>query len=257
MAKKQSQIKFWALVDQIIRRSDVILEILDSRFPTQTRNEELESRIKKYGRKHIFVLNKADMVPKKTLFPYYDQLKEISPTVMMSCQARYGKLKLSKTIKTITHVRPMKVGVIGYPNVGKSSVINYLKGKKSARTSPVAGYTKGQQWLKMSKEIMLIDTPGVIPFNERSRINLIIKSAMTSIKDPETAAADLLEVLAKEYKEALESYYKIKVSKNGYETLERIAQSKNIVKKNNQLDLQKAGSLIINEWQKNKIKIYK
>jgi len=254
---KTRQKKYWYVVDNILRTTDIIIEVLDSRFPNQTKNTILAFKIKQYGRKHIILLNKSDLVPKKYLYKHYNELKEIALTIPFSCKERRGKLKLKKLILTLMKKRPLNVGVVGYPNVGKSSVINYLKGRKSAKTSTTAGFTKGQQWIRMSKDILLIDTPGVIPFKENNRVKLILKSAITNVKDPESTAADILELLAQSHKTDLEKFYKVKVSKSGYLTLERIAESKKLLKKGGILDLQRAGLLIIQDWQKNRIKIYK
>ena len=148
----------------------------------------------------------------------------------------------------------MTIGVVGYPNTGKSSVINYLVGKKSARTSPVAGFTRGIQWIKLSRNFKLIDTPGVIPLQERSEADLAMKATLTSIQDPETVAVQLISTILQKNKKLLEKKYSIKPKQKPEEVLEQIAEAKKKLKKKGELDIESAARMVINDWQKGKLK---
>ena len=191
----QKKSKYWRVVDEILRKSDLILDILDSRFYEETRNKEIEERIRRYGKKFIFILNKSDLISRKKMLDAVKILNEIAPVIPVTCKERHGKLKLIALITKLIRKRPMIIGVVGYPNTGKSSVINYLSGRKKAKTSPVAGYTRGMQWIKLSKNFKLIDTPGVIPFREKDEAELALKSCLTNIKDPENVACKIIDFL--------------------------------------------------------------
>ena len=253
---RQVKARYWKIVDEILRKSDIILNILDARYPEETRNEVIEKKMKDYGKKFIFILNKSDLVSLKQLTETYDSLKSIAPTAPVSCRDRRGKLRLIKLITSSVRKRPMAIGVVGYPNTGKSSIINYLVGRKTARTSPVAGFTRGMQWIRLSENIKLIDTPGVIPTKEREETDLALKSALTNIKDYEDVAYKILDLLIKKNKKHLEKIYNIKVNNNDpIETLKEIAHIKGKLKKGGEPDIDGASRLIVNDWQKGKLKV--
>lgn len=249
------RIKYWGVVDEILRKSDLILNILDSRFYNETRNKKIEEKIKAYGKKYILVLNKSDLVSMEKLTEAFDELSRKAITIPLSCRERKGKVRLIKAITRSVKKRPMIIGVVGYPNTGKSSVINYLTGRKKARTSSVAGFTRGIQWVKVSKNIKLIDTPGVITDEERDESGLAIKDALTKIDDYEHVASKILDILIRTNKKVLEKRYEIKIKRDALSTLKEIAISKHKLKKGGELDLEGASRLIVNDWQKGKLKL--
>ena len=132
---------------EVIRISDVILQILDARFLQETRNPEMEVLIKSQEKFLINVINKIDLVPAEELSKN-PLLEELKPYVMISSAKRLGIGKLRERIKIevkrfkVKHAKA-HVGVIGYPNTGKSTLMNILTGSAKARASPQAGFTKG------------------------------------------------------------------------------------------------------------------
>src|SRR5690606_29148642 len=134
---------------EVIRISDVVLEVLDSRFIDETRHPGLEEEVRNAGKKLVFVLNKADLVDIEEL-KNSGKLDEIKQYVFFSSVKKVGKRSLRERI-AIEAKRNNKehkiahVGVFGYPNTGKSSLINYLSGKGAAGISAQAGFTKGMQ----------------------------------------------------------------------------------------------------------------
>jgi len=182
-------------------------------------------------------------------------LRNASAVIAISTRERHGKLKLLRTITYLIKKRPIIIGVVGYPNTGKSSVINYLAGRKKARTSPEAGFTKGKQWINLSRNIRLIDTPGVIPSKEKSKMELALKSAVTRVEDAEETAAEIIRIIIRKRKfNTLKKRYGIKESINPSIILEMIAKSKNKLKKKGELDLDGAAKMVIHDWQKGKLK---
>lgn len=250
MAKKP-----WVVVNGIIRESDLILEVLDARFPEETRNSIIEGRINNLGKSFFYILNKSDLVDEKQIRKSIDLLKKRAPVIKFSAKERYGKRKLIYLMQKFANKKSISVGVVGYPNVGKSSIINTLKGQKSAPVSPIAGYTKGKQWIKLSGKILLIDTPGVIPVKEKAVLKLVMKDAITNIEDPEGIGVELLEELIKKDKKIVEEFYKIEIKDTAQEALEEIAKVKRKLKKGGELDLDAAGKIVINDWQRGKLKI--
>ena len=246
--------RYWSVVDDILRKCDIVLCVLDSRFYNETRNKIIEDKIKRYGKRSILVLNKSDLVPMKELRKAYEELSDDSVVIPISCRERRGKLKLIKAITSTVNKRPMSIGVVGYPNTGKSSVINYLAGRKKARTSSVAGFTRGMQWIRLSANIRIIDTPGVIPASEKNESDLVIKAALTNTKEFEESACKIIQFFIRKNKKVLEKKYDIKMKNNPVEVLTEIAISKGKLKKQGIPDIEGAARLLVNDWQKGKLK---
>ncbi|MEM4330995.1 MAG: GTPase, partial [Candidatus Pacearchaeota archaeon] len=254
--------KYPDIVEKIIEISDVILEVLDSRFIEETRNKEIEEKIRKKGKKIIFVLNKCDLVDTKNIpIP-----PDVRPYVFVSTKKRIGSRILRRLIKKESSYRDKRfkraqVGVIGYPNTGKSSLINFLTGKNSAKTAKEAGFTKGMQKIRLSSDILLIDTPGVIP-NEYYSNEDIAKIAFHAkvgarnyykVKDPDFIVQDLLKVYSKELCE----FYQIPEVQNADEFLEILGKKKNFLVKGGEVDIDRTSRLVLKDWQEGKFFLFK
>ncbi len=238
---------FGWIVHKVIEKSDIVLEILDARFIDETRNKKIENKAKIL----IHVINKCDYVDKR----YLDQVKkELENCVFVSATKHLGITLLRQKIKMLANKNRIKnpvVGVVGYPNVGKSSVINALKGKGSAKTSPEAGFTKGKQYLRID-DFLMIDTPGIIAKEKNKEEELVLISAKNphSIKDPDLAVIRLI----KNHPGLIEKKYGVKIKKDKEATIEDIALKLNLKIKGNLPDILRASRKILQEWLDGKIK---
>jgi ribosome biogenesis GTPase A len=263
--RKQKE-KYPQLAKRIIEDSDIILQVLDARFIEETRNLEVEESIKKKNKKIIYVLNKADLIDKKPR-------QKIYPYIFVSCILRKGIKELRDLIKreakkiekkedsekdsNKSDLR-IKVGIIGYPNTGKSSLINLLIGKNSAKTAPEAGFTKGLQKLRLSAGIILIDSPGIIPQSEysNSKREMICKNtkiggrSYNQVKEPEIVVCDLI----KEFPERFEKFYKINSESDPELFIEKLGKQKGFLKKAGKIDEDKTSRKILRDWQEGKIR---
>ncbi len=273
---------YWKIVNSVINRSDIVLEILDARMIDETRNAEAEKKVRNSKARLIYVINKADLVDKEALERVLeDKKKELNPCVFISAKNRLGSKILRDQImieasRMKTEFPIIRVGVIGYPNTGKSSVINMLKGRKSAPTSSYSGYTKGIQEVRATKRITLYDTPGVIPFMEKdeTKHSMISSKNVQHIKDPEKIYYDLFDKL-KELGIDLLKHYGIrrssKTSKNTSKNTNQkgsksesdddaekilgvIAYKKRRLMKGGEPDTERIAREIIKEWQDGKIR---
>jgi len=257
--RKQKQ-KFPIVVQKVLNKSDIILQILDARFIKDTRNLELETNLKELDKIVINVMNKSDLITK-------NQIKDLPKEyILVSCKERRGVGKLrdqikryaSKIKKPLDKQGKITVGIIGYPNTGKSSLINLLIGKKSAKTGAEAGFTKGLQKLKLTTKIMLLDSPGVIPKKEYTSIEntKLAKHAQvgartySQVKDPETIIFEMM----KAFPNTIQKHYKIKTQSSEH-LLEKLGRQKNLLKKGNQVNFDKTARLILKDWQDGKIKL--
>lgn len=245
---------FTKTVDHVIGKSDIIIEVIDARLITETRNYELEEKIHASDKRLIICINKCDLVP----FEYIEeQAKQIPNCVFISGKKHLGTSHLRELIYKVaakSKSEEIVVGIVGYPNTGKSSVINALKGHGAAPVSHMAGHTKGKQLVRISERIMLLDSPGVIPFAQHDEIQLGVLGVKNAekIKDPDLVAEKMLEiVMSQGFTEQIEQKFNIMISnETPDELLEKIAISRNKVIKGGLPDVRTMGKIIIHEWQK-------
>lgn len=241
---------FSKATDDVIRKSDIVLEILDARYVSESRNLKTENKIKSYGKKLIYVANKCDLVDKDVI---ENQMKALKPSAFVSAKKHYGMTILKRLIiRESNNIADPKVGVIGYPNVGKSSIINMLKGAKAAITGSMPGITRGLQLVRAGK-IMLIDAPGVIPFSEKDPTKHALMGAKSFVnsEDPSLVVMDIM----KERPGLIEYAYGVAVSDDKEKTLEEIALKSNSVIKGNKPDINRISKRILMRIMKAEIKI--
>ena len=241
--------RFWLIVNVVIKESDVVLEILDARFIDETRNIEIEEKIEQQGKKLIHVVNKIDLIDKETI---KEKLKELSNPVFVASKERLGITILRDKILQLGQRENIVVGVVGYPNTGKSSVINALAGGRKAKTSSISGFTRAIQKIKASNRIMLLDTPGVYPFEEKDEIKHVLIGAKNpeQIKEPDLAAMSLIKAL----NGRVEKHYGVDVDEDYEVTLENIAKKMHKFRKGGIPDVDTASKMIIKDWQTGKIR---
>lgn len=251
--------KYPSLIKKIIYDSDIILEVLDARFIEETRNLEIEEEIIQQNKRLIYVLNKSDLLlnSKKKI--------NLSPSILVSCKYRSSIKELRELIK-ISSKKIKKqsdekiiVGIIGYPNTGKSSLINLLIGKSSAGVGSEAGFTRGIQKLKLDENILLLDSPGVIPeekysHTEKEKIakqTIFGGRSFSQVKDPELVVAKLIIV----YPRVLEKFYNIQANGDSEILIEDLGRKKGFLKKGGLVDIDRTARFILRDWQKGEIKI--
>ncbi|MEM5777355.1 MAG: GTPase [Candidatus Aenigmatarchaeota archaeon] len=247
--------KEWGLVEKVIEEVDIVLEVCDARMPEITRNKKVENLVFKKRKKLILVFNKADLVSEVFIKGLKKMVEE--NVVFVSCRKRYGFARLRNLINEIKGNRKeIRIGVVGYPNTGKSSLINSLVGKKKALTSPIAGFTKGVQWIKGSGGLLFYDTPGVIPIDERDEVRKAVIGAVSpqNIKNLDIVAEKIIELFLPYKKSLIEKLYGINVvDENPREILELIGKKKNYFLKGGVVDVNRTSVKIINDWQKGKL----
>jgi len=240
---------YWRHVNKVLKEAEIIIEVLDARLIEETRNQEVEDKVQKMGKKLLYVFNKCDLVNVEEL---KKKVKNFRPSVFISSRDHLGTTILKKKILELSRGEKVTVGVLGYPNVGKSSLINALSGRGAARTSKESGFTKGLQKIKVDNKIMVLDTPGVFPSMEKD----IKKHGKTGaidyakLKDPETVALNLIN----DYKEVILRYYNVEDGELE-EILERIALKVGRLMKGGKADLEGAARFLLKEWQIGKIRV--
>jgi ribosome biogenesis GTPase A len=245
----------WAIVRKVVREADVVLEVVDARDPMATRSRELERMVAEEGKKLVIVINKADLVPREVLEEWKRVLSREHPTIYVGARERLGTRFLWRIIKRVTDKRPVVVAVVGLPNVGKSTILNVLKGRHSVSTSPVPGWTKHATLARAATWLKVIDTPGVVPRGEEEE--LAVRGALRpeSLEDPVPAALKLIEVLRRKEPDFLKKYYGVDES-DPLRALEELARRRNLLKKGGEPNVEEAARVLLRDWQSGELAVY-
>lgn len=265
MAAGQSR-RIWNELYKVIDSSDVVIMVLDVRDPPGTRCAHIENFLKKEKpHKHlIFVLNKVDLVPVWVTQRWVAILSSEYPTVAFhaSLTHPFGKGAVINLLRQFTKLhserKQISVGFIGYPNVGKSSVINALRSKKVCKVAPIAGETKVWQYITLMKRIFLIDCPGVVydAANTETDTEKVLKGVVRVelVPDPEQYIPSLMERVKTEH---LSKTYGIESWEDSEDFLSQLGAKNGKLLKGGEADISLCARMVLNDWQRGKIPYYK
>lgn len=256
------------MMQENIKLIDIVIELVDARIPFGSRNPDIDQLAQNKSR--LILLNKTDLADsrKTELWEQYFKeqgffvgkvnsqkgtgVKAVQGIVMEAC-----KDKIERDRKRGIKNRPIRAMIAGIPNVGKSTFINSLVGKACTKTGNKPGVTKGKQWIKLNKNIELLDTPGILwPKFEDQTVGLhlaLIGSIKEEILNREEMAMELIPFLVKEYPGILAGRYQVDEESNTLKILEQIAANRNCKEKGNQLDYEKAAHILLEEYRNGKL----
>ena len=245
----------WFQLKAVLRKADVVMEVVDARDPLSTRSPELERLVERLGKKLVIVINKADLVPREVLDQWKLVLSREYPTIYLSARERLGTRWLWRIVKQLTSKRPVVVAVAGLPNVGKSTILNILKGKHSASTSPIPGWTKTWMMARAATWLKVVDTPGVVPKGDEEE--LAIRGALRpeALDDPVPAAVKLITLLKEKDPDFLKRYYGVEED-DPIAALEKIAERRGLLKKGGKPNVEEAARVLLRDWQTGRIVVY-
>ncbi|KAK6263588.1 hypothetical protein QUC31_011688 [Theobroma cacao] len=263
MFEKGQSKRIWGELYKVIDSSDVVVQVLDARDPQGTRCHHLERHLKEHCKhKHmILLLNKCDLVPAWATKGWLRVLSKEYPTLAFhaSINKSFGKGSLLSVLRQFARLKSDKqaisVGFIGYPNVGKSSVINTLRTKNVCKVAPIPGETKVWQYITLTKRIFLIDCPGVVYQNSDTETDIVLKGVVR-VTNLEDAAEHIGEVLKRVKKEHLERAYKIKDWVDENDFLVQLCQSTGKLLKGGEPDLMTGAKMILHDWQRGRIPFF-
>lgn len=255
--------RIWNELYKVIDSSDVLLQILDARDPMGTRSPYVEKflREEKPHKHLIFILNKVDLIPNWVTQRWVAILSAEYPTVAFhaSMTHPFGKGSLINLLRQFAklHIdkKQISVGLIGYPNVGKSSVINTLRAKKVCKVAPIAGETKVWQYITLMRRIFLIDCPGIVYPSAETDTEKVLKGVVRVelVQNPEDYIEEVIKRVRKEY---LIKTYKVEGWNNATEFLEKMAARTGKLLKKGEPDISQVAKMVLNDWQRGKLPFY-
>ncbi len=255
-----------------IKLVDLIIELVDARAPLSSRNPDIDELGKNKAR--LLLLNKADLADEaanKAWKAYFSQkgffvveldarkknsMKRIQETIQKAC-----KEKIERDLRRGIKNRPVRAMVVGIPNVGKSTFINTFAGRAAAKTGNKPGVTKGKQWIRLNKNVELLDTPGILwPKFEDAAVGTrlaFIGSINDTIVNMEELSMELLAFLRVDYPQAIAERYSISPQAREGQTeaqlLEEIAGIRNCIKAGGALDFGRAALLLLEDFRSGRL----
>lgn len=252
--------RIWNELYKVIDSSDVVIQVLDARDPMGTRSKLVEKYLHtETPHKHlVFVLNKVDLVPVWVTQKWVAVLSSEHPTLAFhsSITNPYGKGALINLLRQFGKLhqdkKQISVGLIGFPNVGKSSIINTMKAKKVCNVAPLAGETKVWQYVTLMRKIYLVDCPGIVPPSHESATDMVLKGAVRTeyLKNPADYIMPLLERVKREY---MCRTYLVENWSTPEEFMEQVARRTGKLLKGGEPDVNTVAKMILNDWQRGKI----
>lgn len=259
-SKGQSK-RIWNELYKVIDSSDVIIHVLDARDPLGTRCRSVEKYLREEApHKHLlFVLNKVDLVPSRVAAAWVRALSKEFPTLAFhaSVNNSFGKGSLIQILRQFSALhsdrKQISVGLIGYPNTGKSSIINTLRKKKVCNVAPIAGETKVWQYVTLMKRIYMIDCPGIVPPNKSDTDEELLLRGVVRIENVEHPAQYIDAILNRCQPRHIQRTYDIKAYSDATEFLEILARKGGRLLKGGEADLDGCAKMVINDFLRGKI----
>ena len=256
------------MMQENIRLIDLIIELVDARIPMSSRNPDIDELGKDKAR--IILLNKSDLADARlnqeweSFFKekgYFVQplnaktgagIKNIQVLVQESCKDKMERDRRRGIIN-----RPVRAMVVGIPNVGKSTFINSFAGRACTKTGNKPGVTKGKQWIRLDRNLELLDTPGILwPKFEDQKIGerlALIGSINDEILHVDELAVALIRNLKNSYLDLLEKRYDITIDEDAYDTLKKIAIARKCLQKGELPDVDRASSMLLEDFRSGKL----
>ena len=251
-------------VENKVKLVDVIIELFDARAPLSSINENLQKIA--VNKKKLIVLTKIDLADSeqnKKWLDYFgktydsvlaiDLKKENAEALLSKAVVALGKDKWEKEKAKGMKPQPIRAMIIGIPNVGKSSLINRLAKRKAAGVQNKPGYTRGEQWIKVNKDFLLLDTPGILPMsyeNPKKAANLALIGAIREdILPNEQLGEYLLSFLKNHYPNSLKERFDVTDITDRLTVLKQIAERRKIVNSIGENDLIRAEALLLKEFK--------
>lgn len=254
-----------ALIAENLKMVDIVIEVIDARIPVSSRNPIIDELVK--NKRRLIILNKSDLSDPKANEAWAETFKKQGNLVLtMNCMTGIGVGQLYKLLSRLQdeknegqlRKKSLRMMIVGVPNVGKSSLINRMTGKKSAKTGDRPGVTKGKQWLGLENGMQLLDTPGILwPKFEDPQVGLNLAfcgSIKDEILDTASLALELIKVLQRDYPQLLRERYKLdELDEDALVNMEAIAAKRGFILPGKRIDYERCARTLLDEFRSGKI----
>ena len=256
------------MMQEDIKLIDIVIELLDARVPFSSRNPDIDSLANNKYR--LVLLNKSDLADDSITTKWENYFKE-KGIMVVTINARDGqgmkmittkiqeacKEKIERDRKRGIMNRPIRAMIVGIPNVGKSTFINSFAKKSCTKVGNKPGVTKGKQWIRINKNVELLDTPGILwPKFEDDTVGehlAFIGSINDEILQKIELSCNLIDFLKTNYPKRLEERYQVEEERSASEILETIAKNRGCLLKGNELNYEKAAGILLEEFRNGKL----
>lgn len=258
------------MMEEDLKLVDAVCEILDARIPISSRNPDIDAICGKKSR--MVILNRIDMADADLVNRWSTYFKKKGMAVIRTdCKSRKGINTFAPAVRQLLAEklqryaekgqvgRPLKLMVVGIPNVGKSTFINQIAGRKGAKAENRPGVTRGKQWVNVDGGLLLLDTPGILwPKFDDPEVGLRLAytgAVKDDILDTETLGCHLMELLARQYPAALTERYKIEIPAeiDGWELLQAAGKKRGFLISGGEVDTERMAKVLLDEYRSCKL----
>lgn len=257
-------------IETDLKLVDAVCELVDSRIPLSSRNPDIDAVCGSKPR--MMILNRIDLADPGVTAAWADYFQQRGMAVLKTdCKSRKGIDRFVPTVRELLAEklrryqergfvnRPLKLMIVGIPNVGKSTFINQIAGRKGAKAENRPGVTRGKQWVTVDRGLLLLDTPGILwpkfDDEETGRKLAYTGAIKDNILDTETLACHLLETLWQRYPDALRERYRLnpKEGASGYELLTEAGKRRGFLLARGEIDTERMARVLLEEYRSCKI----
>ena len=256
-------------IEADLKQVDAVCEIVDARIPISSRNPDIDAICGTKPR--IIVLNRMDLADHEVTKRWITYFRSRGmAAIATDCKSRKGIAEFQPAARSVLQEklardaargmnRPIRVMIVGIPNVGKSTLINQISGRKGAKAENRPGVTRGKQWVTVDSSLLLLDTPGILwPKFEDPRVGMMLAytgAVKENIIDTEELACHLMELLQKYYPQVLRDRYKIDPveARPGYELLEEAGKRRGYLLSGGEIHTERMAKVLLDEYRSGKL----
>ena len=256
-------------IEADLKQVDAVCEIVDARIPISSRNPDIDAICGSKPR--IVILNRMDLADPNGTRRWAEYFRGRGMAVVATdCKSRKGIGEFQPAVRSVLKEkiernaakgmnRPLRIMVVGIPNVGKSTLINQISGRKGAKAENRPGVTRGKQWVTVDNGLLLLDTPGILwPKFEDPNVGLMLAytgAVKETVIDLEDLASRLMGLLWKRYPDAVKERYKIEMPENapGYELLEEAGRKRGFLMARGQINTERMAKVLLDEYRSGKL----
>ena len=256
-------------LDADLKLVDAVCEIVDARIPVSSRNPDIDAICGNKPR--IIILNRMDLADPEATKRWSDYFRQMGMAVVVTdCKSRKGINGFQPAVRSVLREKlernaakgmnkPLKVMVVGIPNVGKSTLINQISGRKGAKAENRPGVTRGVQWVTVESSLLLLDTPGILwPKFDDPEVGMMLAytgAIKDDILDIEELACRLIKLLHRRYPQALKERYKIDTEEDlpGYELLEMAGRKRGFLVSGGEINTERMAKVLVEEYRSGKL----